>query len=474
MEQENIKKEVIENEVIEKGEQEKIKESEKISIKEGSANGLADGFGIRYITPYALALGASNIYIALMSSVPSLLGNINQLHTLRLMKKRTRKQIIFRTVFIQALLWIPIIFIGVFYLISNENRNFAPLLLLLAYILLIIAGATVAPAWNSWMKDLIQNNSGKYFGTRNRIIGIVSISSMIIGGLILSFFKQNLVLIGFFIIFFIAFIGRIISAYLFTKQYEPHFEYDPNSYFSLKKFIKKMSNNNFGHFVIFVSLVSFSTAIASPFFAVYMLQNLNFSYLFFTLVTISSSITIILFMPIWGVFADKFGNLKVMKITSILTPLIPFFWLLTIFLKSSNAFFILGYLILVELFSGFAWAGFNLSSGNFIYDAVTRQKMAFCVTYFNIINSTGTFFGALIGGIIASLYGSLFGINILIFIFFISGVLRFLVVIIMQGSIKEVRTVPDFKIKHHLKEKLKLNKVSIFRYIGFKPIRIEN
>ena len=43
-----------------------IEKSAKISLKEGAVAGLMEGFGNRYITPYALALGSSNFYIALI------------------------------------------------------------------------------------------------------------------------------------------------------------------------------------------------------------------------------------------------------------------------------------------------------------------------------------------------------------------------------------------------------------------------
>jgi len=45
----------------------------KESIKEGSANAIAEGSGLNYITPYALALGANNAVIGILSSVPSLI-----------------------------------------------------------------------------------------------------------------------------------------------------------------------------------------------------------------------------------------------------------------------------------------------------------------------------------------------------------------------------------------------------------------
>ena len=46
------------------------KKASRISIREGAAYGLFDGFGLRYITPYALLLGMSNTLIGILISLP--------------------------------------------------------------------------------------------------------------------------------------------------------------------------------------------------------------------------------------------------------------------------------------------------------------------------------------------------------------------------------------------------------------------
>ena len=423
----------------------------KISIREGSAASLMEGFGNRYITPYALALGASNFYIGMLSSLPGLLGNLAQLFSLRLMKKMPRKKIVFFSVLLQAILWLPLIAVGVLYFIYGISSGFAALLLIVFYTLMVIAGSLSGPVWNSWMKDIITENSGEYFGRRSMIIGFVSTIGILIAGLILNYFGK-LSFTGFLIIFVIAFAGRSLSAYFLTKQYEPKFKYEKDSYFSFLQFVEKMSFNNFGRFVILVSLVSFATAIAGPFFAVYMLRDLNLSYLQFTFITLSAPLTTLLFVPMWGKFADRFGNVVVLKITGFLVPLVPLYWVFTIFFYSpENVLFVVGYLIVCEAFiSGFGWAGFSLAASDFIYDAVTREKMAFCCAYFNIINAFCTFIGALIGGLIASEKMFIFGMKSIIFVFILSFVLRFAVVLIMNPLIKEVRDVKEFKLKKPL------------------------
>jgi len=431
---------------------EKREKTKKTSIKEGSFASTMEGFGTRYITPYAIALGASNFLIGLLASLPQLLGNLAQLPIPGLMKNTSRKKLLLTSVFLQAFLWLPILIIGFMYFYYHISTILAGDLLIIIYTLLIIAGSVSSPAWNSWMRDVVEEPSAEYFGKRNRITNFFLIFGMVVAGIILNIFGYNN-FTGFVIIFIIAFIGRFGSGYLLSRQYEPKFKFVEGYYFGPIDFIKKMPNNNFGRFVLSISLLTFATAIASPFFAVYMLKNLHFTYIQFMVVTLMNPIAALIFMPFWGRFANKFGNIKVLKFTALLIPLTPLMWVVTLILpKSTNIIFI--YLICAELFSGFYWAGFNLSSVNFVYDAVTKQRMALCFCYYNIIVAIGTFIGAVLGGILTS-YSMILGISSILFAFIVSGILRIIFYFTTIPQIKEVRPVKDIDINQQIQTKVK-------------------
>ncbi len=111
---------------------------------------------------------------------------------------------------------------------------------------------------------------------------------------------------------------------------------------------------------------------------------------------------------------------------------------------------------MIQIFSGFFWAGFNISVSNFIYDAVTPAKRSRCIAYFNVVNGTSIFLGAVLGGKLALILPAFNGYKLLT-LFLVSGILR----IIPAGLsfiIKEVRPV------HKMRNR------EIFYYItGFRP-----
>jgi MFS family permease len=140
-------------------------------------------------------------------------------------------------------------------------------------------------------------------------------------------------------------------------------------------------------------------------------------------------------MGIWGRHADMVGNMKIIRLTSCFIPIVPILWLF-----GHNVI----YLIIVQVFAGFVWAGYNLSVFNFVYDAVMPEKRTRCVAYLNVINGTCICAGALLGGFLAINLPPVFGYRLLT-LFALSGILRAIFSISILPHIKEVRRVEKIK-----------------------------
>jgi MFS family permease len=232
-------------------------------------------------------------------------------------------------------------------------------------------------------------------------------------------------------------------------MYEPEFKVSKEYYFSFFDFIKRLKESNFAKFVIFVACLNFSVNLASPFFAVLMLRDLKFNYITYTIIILSATIVSLLTIDRWGIHADRIGNIKIIRLTSLSIGFIPILWIIC-----RNPF----YLIFAQIFSGFFWSGFNLCASNFILDAVSKEKRTRCISYFNVINGTALCLGALMGGYLATHLPSLFGYRILS-LFLISGILRLVTVLFFSAKIKEVRKVEEIKSRD-----------LFYSMIGIKPI----
>ncbi len=441
----------------------------KTSVKEGAFYGVSEGFGLSYITAFALDLGANNVHIGLLKSLPELLGNFSQLFAIKALVNKNRRQIVFLGILIQSILWLAIMCLALAYLLLKKDLSLGPVYLIILYTFLLISGHSINPIWSSWMNDLLPFvNKGDFFGRRNRIIGIVVILTMLIAGFFLDFFKQTNVFIAYIFLFGFSFIARFISALLIRKQYEPRFSASKENYFSLFMFIKKCPKYNFGRFILFYAFIIFAINIASPFYSVYLLKDLNFNYLWYTFYLIVSVGSYYIFMPFWGRLGDKHGNIEIIKFVSRLLPLIPFFWFLTIFFKQFGNLFLLIYILIITFLGDLLYAGLILSSTNFVYEAVSRDKLAIIVTYKNIFAVLGLFFGSLLGGIISNINFSFWILGPLLFTFLISFIFRSVAYFYWVPKLRDVRKeVSEFKLTEEMKE-IKLFIPNILSQINFK------
>lgn len=426
------------------GKKNNIARSLRFSFLDGIFASCMVGLTSDYITPYALALKATTNQIGALSALPNLTSSIVQLKSPDLTERlKSRRRMVNIFVLLHTFMLLPIIFLPHLF-----NTN--PVWYLIIFVTLFTSlGALAGPAWSSLMSDHIPKKSrGRYFGWRNKIFGAITIVSAFLAGFILHNFKHN-ILRGFTIIFTLAFISRFISWYFLTRMYEPQFRINKESYFSFLDFIKRIRESNFAKFVLFVACLNFSVNLASPFFSVFMLRDLKFTYITYTILITTVNIAHIFTIGRWGRLADRVGNVKVIKFTALFIASIPFWWII-----NHNPL----YLIVIQAMSGFAWAGFNLCATNFIYDAVSQEKRTRCIAYFNACSGLALCIGALLGGNLVNILPALSGYKLLS-LFLISTILRFSMAILFSGKIREVRKTENITSKD-----------LFYSVIGLKPI----
>ena len=404
-----------------------IRKSLRSSVYDGAAFAVVDGMTTSFITPFAVALNASIHLIAALAYLPQLAAGFIQLFAAKLVEEFIdRRKILVVGSVLQSFLWIPMLLIPY----ASPNQKF----LIVVYMTLqTIISNLMNPVWNSLMGDIVPVlERGRFFGLRNKIVGLISFFSAIAAGLILNYTSPHHTFLGFTILFSTAFAARLLTATFRGMISNPKADIEHQEKFSLFDFVRRMDKTNYGHFVMYMSFFKFAVNIASPFFAVYMLKELNFTYLQFTFITAVELIASFISFGFWGRLIDERGTKSVLFATGFLTPLIPFLWLF-----SSN----FNYLIFIEVISGISWAGFNLSSSNFIFDAVKPENRVRCTAYFKFFESMSLFFGALLGGFLIErmplwLFSSSF-----LFVFLISGILRLLASVLVLPSFKEARLI---------------------------------
>jgi MFS family permease len=402
-----------------------------MSVLDGAAYAVVLGLIQNFVTPFALALKATTTEVGLLNSFPNLIVAFSQLVAPRLSQRAgSRKGLILPMVFLHAVMFVPILLIP--FVIGRSQVWW----LIGLFTVSTVFGAIANPAWGSLMADLVPIRlRGRYFSSRGMIAGVITLVFSFVAGGILQLYTQT-PFIGFAILFGGAALFRFLSCYFLSQMYEPKPPENIKDDRSMMQMVSHVGSYNLGRFTIFFALVSLVTNIASPFFSVYMLSDLNFSYVTFTVVTSAVSVASLGFLTFWGRRADLAGNIKVVKVTSFLIPLVPLLWL-----ASKNVY----YLIFAQIVSGFAWSGFNLAGVNYVYDASEAQNRTKHIAVFNAITCLATFLGALIGGYLVPVLPRLFGYQLLS-LFAISGILRGVIALLMARHLTEVRHVPAMSL----------------------------
>ena len=422
-----------------------VRASLRASFKDGIFASVMAAIMDYYAIPFALFLNATAQQIGWASAVPSLVGSIGQLFAVRLIHwTGGRLKFLLRVVLSQAIFLLALSLLSYF---QFDNRIYVFILLL---IVTNLCGGLAGPAWGSLVSDYIpMRKRGQYFGWRNRMLGMINVTSVICAGLLLYWSRTISTALGFFSLFLTAAFARFASGAYIARMIEAPMKRDPASDFTFFMFVSRFRESNFVKFVAFIASLTFSAYLSGPFFAVFMLRDLKLSYLTYMILQVSSSVAALVALPLWGRHADLVGNVRVLRLSGFLVTLIPLFWLV-----SHN----LLYLALVQTFAGFAWSGVTLCAGNFIYDAVTPQKRARCISYFNVINGFALFAGASVGGFLATRIHPIFEFPLLS-LFAVSALCRLFFFLIFFRRFHEVRPSREVSLQE-----------LFFSVVGIKPL----
>jgi MFS family permease len=377
-----------------------------------------------YAPASMIAAGASASIVALLISISNFIAGLLYIKVPSIIQiMGSRKKAILVLAFVDAISWLPLLAILIFV------RPINPLWLIPCWILNLIPGLLLNPARSSWLADIIPPRSmGRYLGIRSAISGAVYIGTFYIMGSVLQIFHSQ-TLTGFTILFFIAFAATSCAFIIYTRIKNTDSVTGKDSNFGFFDFLQETRQRNLGRFILYVSMMQFAVYLSVPFITPFLLNGLQFNCLQYTLVFSSEFIAKVLIVTFWGRYADKVGNLKIIRFVSLAIPFVPLLWLLY-----HNCI----YLVFIQLFSGIMWAGLELCTINFIYEAAPQGKRLKYISYHKSLSTISMALGALTGIALLGVVRTVLGHKILA-LFALSAVLRFAVAFIMLPRLKEVR-----------------------------------
>ena len=408
------------------------------SVRDGVAYSVMAGAGETYFSAFAIFFKATTTQIGLLASLPPLISSLAQMFSAWLSRKKpSRKQIIIVGASLQALIWLPLMLLPMLY------RDAAVAIIIGCIVLYHASGSMVVPQWSSLMGELVpERRRGRYFALRTRFTSVAAFVALIGAGVILYLFqKYDMALYGFLCTFSVSMLARVVSVYHLTFMHEPQ----PNVPalelpFNNEHWWQRIKQARFLPFSVYFACMQLAVAIGSPFFAVYMLRDLHFSYVQFMAISAASVLMQFLTLNSWGRLGDVFGNRLILFVTGFIIPVIPVMWLF-----STNLYYLIG----VQCLSGLLWAGFSLSAGNYLYDLIPAQRRVTFLSFHNVLTNIGVFCGALLGGYLGTVLPQSMVISghavhwhsVLLGVFLVSAAVRLLVALLFLHRLQEVRDV---------------------------------
>jgi MFS family permease len=409
-----------------------------LSIREGVVWSVMWGFGEAYIAPFAIFLSAGPTAMALLGTLPPLLGAAGQILGAEIMERtRRRRPLVVIMAAIQGLSFIPL------FLLPLVLPSAAVSSVLVVYCIATLLFSGNGPVWTSLMGDIVpERQRGRYFGVRTRATVTGMVVAMLAAGFVMSkFHAWNRPWIGFGLLFAIAAIARCFSAWLFHLHVDPPLSPRAPSYLSAPGGWRRLSATPYAYFIAVQTLLGAATAMAAPFYGLYMLRELRWTYTQFTVMTVVFLLAQVTVVRWWGLICDRHGNRAVFQAASLLVPIAPIVWFLT-----TNYYVLLA----AQVLNGAAWAGYNLATSNYFYDSVPPAHRARVSSYQNLAFSIVNLLSAgVLGSFVARNFPTQlhFGsaavtlTSALPVIFLWTGLLRLFMTVLLAPRMKEVRAI---------------------------------
>ncbi|HZZ71197.1 MAG TPA: MFS transporter [Pirellulales bacterium] len=364
----------------------------KCSVGDGISCSLMTGVGETYLPAFVLALGLGEVAAGLVCTIPLFLGAVLQLIAPRGIRWcGSHRRWVVACAFLQAASFLP--------LMLGALLGTMPLLLVFVLVAGYFgSGLATSGAWNMWMQHLVPATiRAKFFARRTRLTQISMLMGFVLGGGLLQWSAR---LEGplwiFAVLFFLAFLGRAVSATCLALQSEPPALRGALPTLPWRTLCARVVRGSEGRLLLYLWLMQGAAQISGPYFSPFMLEQLHFSYATYVSLLGCSYLAKAVMLPFWGRVAQRHGARRLLAIGGIAVIPMPLLWTVAqtpVFLGC------------VQLLAGTCWGAFELAAFLIIFDTIRPAERTAVLTIFNLGNAFTTVVGSLLSGALLGLLG---------------------------------------------------------------------
>jgi MFS family permease len=353
-----------------------------------------------FLTGFGLAIGASQIQIGILAALPTL-GNIAQIAGSYLIERTgQRKSLCLWATSAARVIWLgiltaPLIVVG---RSTGALASWVMLLMGVSSGLAAIGGV----AWLSWIKDLVPNGRRADFLSRRNQIGTgLALTLSVVAGLFLDWWESHWesAVGGFGVVFALATgCGLAAIPFLRATPDAPMPRLARPEPFS-KLITLPIRDTNFRRLVVFYAFWNLGVNLASPFFNVYMLRELDLPFWYVTALNTLAGVCSLAANRFWVRLSSQFGNKPVVFLATLANAFFPLPW---IFIDRQFAWV----LLFVHL-SGFFNSVLVLGPNNIMFKLAPDRNGSAYLAIFNAVIGPATALAPILGGLLASATGEM-------------------------------------------------------------------
>ena len=408
----------------------KIKISVRTSLRASTIDGgLSTVFsnitGGVLVSSFLLDLGASPFEIGMLASLPMITNLLQPLGALLSNRTNSRHDYGIWTFLPSRLLWL-ILLIGIIF--RSTSPDFSSQLVYLTLILVVVSNILAAlgsASWMSWLAALVPPKlRGRYYSVRNIVSNVASLLCLPIASFVISNWQGGTIA-GYGIVLSVSILAGLASLTcqhfmidINPQNYQIEDRQEDHQVNIFTNLIAPFKDRNLVIFLIYFGLWGFAVNLSTPFFNLYMLENLNVDITWVTLFNSLSSGANMLMLLVWGRQSDRVGNRPLLIFAGLAIAITPLFWLLTGIVQVQSQLWT--YLLIFHLFLGGTWAAIDLGTNNIQIAIAPIQHQATFFAIASAVAGVGSALGTTAGGTLAQYahYEGVFGI------FFLSAILR--------------------------------------------------